>query len=121
MAYKRLQNEIHKIRDNVSPIAFEAFPFEGDQYHWKGHFTGPVNSLYEGGTFHLDIQFPKQYPFAAPIITFTTAIYHLNISKEGRICLDELNHSWSPVITIKKISELLHSILEQPLGVENAL
>ena len=66
-----------------------ASPVKQDNvYKWKGTIDGPKDSCYEGGVFNLAIDFPKEYPFKAPKIKFTTKIYHCNINSDGEICLD---------------------------------
>lgn len=43
-----------------------------------------------GGTFKLELFLPDDYPMTPPKIRFLTKIFHPNVDKLGRICLDVL-------------------------------
>ncbi|KAF8565793.1 hypothetical protein P879_11018 [Paragonimus westermani] len=84
------------------PAQCSAGPVSNDLFHWQATIIGPVDSVYEGGVFFLNIGFPTDYPFKPPKVHFTTKIYHPNINSEGTICLDILQKQWSPALTIAK-------------------
>jgi ubiquitin-protein ligase len=43
-----------------------------------------------GGIFKLELFLPDDYPMTPPKIRFLTKIFHPNVDKLGRICLDVL-------------------------------
>lgn len=82
--------------------------------HWSVNLPGPTQSPFENGTFHLDIQFPTDYPFKPPVIKFVTKVYHPNISMHGAICLDILKDQWSPALSVYKVLLSISSLLADP-------
>ena len=42
---------------------------EKDSTKWNVFFAAPNGSVYDGGTFQLEITFPKTYPFNAPLVS----------------------------------------------------
>lgn len=110
---KRLQREALEISQNP-PCNCSAGPVDDNLTHWTATIIGPEGTPYSGGIFHLDIFFPKDYPFKPPKISFKTKIYHPNISQSGSICLDILKNRWSPILTINKVLLSLSSLLSEP-------
>ena len=53
---------------------------ENDYRKWRVTLTGPKDSLYKGGLFFINIEFPDDYPLKPPEIYFKTPIYHLNVN-----------------------------------------
>ncbi len=55
------------------------------------------NPPYNRGAFRIEINFPAEYPFKPPKITFKTKIYHPNIDEKGQICLPIIQaENWKP-------------------------
>ena len=113
MAMKRLQKELLDVQCEP-PANCSAGIRDDDIYLWDATIFGPPDSPFAGGTFFLEITFPKEYPFKAPNFRFKTRIYHPNISASGNICLDILSEQWSPALTIAKVLLSICSLLDDP-------
>lgn len=75
---------------------------------------GPQQSPYENGVFNLELFLPDDYPMEAPKVRFLTKIYHPNIDKLGRICLDVLKTNWSPALQIRTVLLSVQALLASP-------
>ncbi|RWR99625.1 ubiquitin-conjugating enzyme E2-17 kDa-like protein, partial [Dinothrombium tinctorium] len=114
MEERRIMRELAQIRKNPPP-GCSAEPVGNDLFHWAAIIAGPVDSVYEGGIFQLDIRLPPNYPFEPPQIRFRTKIFHPNIADNGEICLDILKRDkWSPALTIETVLLSLISLLTDP-------
>jgi ubiquitin-conjugating enzyme E2 N len=81
------------ISDPVAGIS--AKPHDDNLRYFDVTIDGPSQTPYEGGRFQLELYLPEDYPMEAPKIRFLTKIYHPNIDRLGRICLDVLKGKWT--------------------------
>ncbi|KAJ5166163.1 Ubiquitin carrier protein [Penicillium canariense] len=91
-----------------------AVPHEDNLRYFDVSIHGPAQSPYEGGIFRLELFLPDDYPMTPPKIRFLTKIYHPNIDRLGRICLDVLKNNWSPALQIRTILLSIQALLGAP-------
>lgn len=124
----------------------EARPHEDNLRYFEVTILGPMDSPYEStihrllpistavngveGRFQLELFLPEDYPMGPPKVRFLTRIYHPNIDKLGRICLDILKgclppclhagslsrsaDKWSPALQIRTVLLSIQALMGAP-------
>eukprot|EP00052_Salpingoeca_macrocollata_P016825 m.135956 g.135956 ORF g.135956 m.135956 type:complete len:149 (-) comp20177_c4_seq1:26-472(-) len=113
MLSKRIMKETERLaQEAVAGIAVQVDPENPRYFHVV--MDGPMQSPFESGKFKLELFLPADYPMAAPKVRFMTKIYHPNIDKMGRICLDVLKDKWSPALQIRTVLISIQALLSAP-------
>jgi len=103
---------------------------ETDMLKGYAMIVGPADTPYFGGFYFFEFNFPDDYPFSPPKVTFKTndglTRYNPNLYKCGKVCVSILNtwtgDKWSSCQTINSILLTLCSLLnESPLENEPGL
>lgn len=112
--------EIQEFRDNPLPcLGCTVGLLENNNlFRWRATLFGAEDSLYKGGIFRIELNFPDDYPQKGPRIRFLTPIYHLNISPKGDVYPNSIVNGWNQSITVKEILIKLFTIfyLQNPLN-----
>eukprot|EP00928_Gymnodinium_smaydae_P058154 TRINITY_DN4137_c0_g1_i2.p1 TRINITY_DN4137_c0_g1~~TRINITY_DN4137_c0_g1_i2.p1 ORF type:complete len:172 (-),score=17.59 TRINITY_DN4137_c0_g1_i2:98-550(-) len=110
MALERIKGELQDLEKE--PLAnCSVGPIGDNLFRWQAKLTGPPDSVYQGGVFFLNIDFPADYPWRPPKCHFITKIYHCNVNSSGVIGLNLLKEDWSPAIGISKVLREIFSLL----------
>ncbi|CAM9156749.1 unnamed protein product [Chrysoparadoxa australica] len=110
---RRIVKETQRLLKEPVP-GISATPYEDNLRYFNVVITGPSQSPYENGIFKLELFLTPEYPMAPPKVRFLTKIYHPNIDKLGRICLDILKDKWSPALQIRTVLLSIQALLSAP-------
>lgn len=125
MAMKRLQMEL-KQQINEPNYYYSIEVDEKNFMKWNILLLGPSDTIFEGGIFKCQIEFPKEYPNKPPSFKFIDKLYHPNIYPDGKVCISILHEGvdeygyedsserWSPVQTIGTIFLSIISLFHAP-------
>ena len=110
---RRIVKETQRLLSDPPP-GVSATPFAENMRYFNVVIAGPINSPYEGGIFKLELFLPEDYPMSPLKVRFLTQIYHPNIDKLGRICLDVLKTNWTPALQIRTVLLSIQALLSAP-------
>jgi ubiquitin-conjugating enzyme E2 N len=110
---RRIAKETERLsQDPVPGISASADQANSRYFHIQ--IAGPVTTPYEGGVFGLELFLPDEYPMCPPKVRFLTKIYHPNVDRLGRICLDILKDKWSPALQIRSVLLSIQALMSAP-------
>lgn len=81
---------------------------------WECEIPGQKGSIWEGGSYPLEIRFPAGFPVNPPICIFKPPIPHPNVFSCGTVCLSILTRDWKPAISLKEILLGIQRLLDEP-------
>jgi len=134
----RLLKDISQIMRN--PLNENGIYYAHDEENMmKGYalIVGPSDTPYFGGFYFFQLEFPKDYPFSPPSVTYMTnngyTRFHPNLYTTGKVCVSILNtwvgEKWSACQTISSVlltfcslltnNPLLHEPGQTVEGIEN--
>jgi ubiquitin-protein ligase len=116
----RLLKDVRQIMKN--PLNQNGIYYEHDEENMmKGYalIIGPSETPYFGGFYFFQFEFPKNYPFSPPLVTYMTnnghTRFHPNLYINGKVCVSILNtwvgEKWSSCQTIGSVLLTLCSLL----------
>lgn len=85
----------------------KVYPLSSNCDIWVVFIRAPDDTPYLGKWFKLLVTFPELYPVEPPIFRFVSIPYHLNVSSEGRICLDIIEKGY---ISSQQVIEIIQQI-----------
>lgn len=114
---KRLAKELQGLRQEKQRFGIKVKIFDTENLvgkPWRAYLRGPVDTPYEGCTFALDIMINMDYPFKPPTVMFVNRCWHPNIGVNGHVCVDILQKSWAPSLSIYHVLQSVQSMLDDP-------
>jgi len=125
MAMKRLQMEL-KQQINEPNYYYSIEVDEKNFMKWNILLLGPSDTIFEGGIFKCQIEFPKEYPNKPPSFKFVDKLYHPNIYPDGKVCIsilhegedqygyEHISERWNPSHSVNSILMSILSMLTAP-------
>lgn len=124
---RALQSEYAKLQKEPVEGFTVKLADDSNLYKWHVGIFGPPNTLYSGGYFKADMEFPPSYPFEPPKVRFLTKMWHPNIYDNGEVCISILHpptddpqsgehpsERWNPTQNVRTILMSIISLLNEP-------
>lgn len=110
---KRISKEL-RIAHRWEDKDVKVYPVENLVDRWRIYIKGPESTLYENKWWDIYATFPENYPYSPPVFRFITVPYHINISDEGRICMNSLGSDYSSSMNVMELIANIKALLIIP-------
>ncbi|XP_072354141.1 ubiquitin-conjugating enzyme E2 L3-like [Scyliorhinus torazame] len=110
---KRLNKELVDIK-SADKAYIRNMEADDNVFFWQALIL-PQQPPYDKGAFRIHINYPSDYPFKPPKVTFKTQIYHPNIDEKGQVCLPIISaDNWKPATKTIQVIESLVNLIDNP-------
>lgn len=120
VAFKRIPKEVEKVSD-LSGLGIYYVSDSASFLNGHAMIFGPEGTPYAHCPLFFNFQFPQDYPFSPPKVTFLTTDgrtrFHPNLYVNGKVCLSILGTysgpSWQSTMSLSMILISLHALLDE--------
>ncbi|XP_054749575.1 ubiquitin-conjugating enzyme E2 L3-like [Lytechinus pictus] len=113
-ATKRLGKELEEIKKSNVACLKEVIVNDTNILKWELTIA-PKDPPFSKAMFKIDMNYPAEYPFKPPKITFVTKIYHPNIDEKGQVCLPIISpENWKPATKTIQVIQALLALVHDP-------
>jgi ubiquitin-protein ligase len=92
----------------------QIYPYADDINQWRVFLRGPFGTPYETKWWYLTVTFPPGYPGEPPVFRFISVPFHINVSGEGRICLNLIERGYVQSALVFEMIQSIKQLLLVP-------
>ena len=107
----RIKRELAELRDG---LGYAVVTRPKDPWSLDVLIMGPEGGPYEGGTFHVLLTIPVDYPLAPPLVAFQTPCLHPAVrGATGEVSGQVFSDAWTPQSGVRSVVEALADMLRR--------
>jgi ubiquitin-protein ligase len=102
------------------------YPHRGNLDQWRVFMRGPDDTWYAHPDDHpradphlekwwaIYVTFPPTYPIRPPIVRFVSVPYHMNVSTDGRVCLNLIEKGYMATMSVVELLQNIKQLFIEP-------
>jgi ubiquitin-protein ligase len=90
------------------------YPHKAKLDLWRVFIKGVDETPYEKRWWYIFVTFPDSYPVMPPIIRFISVPYHMNVSEEGRVCLNMIEKGYMSTTPVVELLQRIRELFLMP-------